>query len=261
MNYLKLLIRPIFNSKLFVSVRNIIGYKPVGFLFPNSVKNFSCSDLFFWRTDNGFKTIFRFSNIPEIFFGINKSKVLIIFYDSLGIELKRTKIKVKASVSEIEIDSAYLGGITDIGTFSIFHLIDRDDTQEIKIINRCYVAYQRDQSIPTFVHGNIEAQYINLASQEKEKVENDIAKVVYFKNEYLIQKNLSLFDYSELLFSNPHKARIWISIDGKREILESLSSKLIKIKDNDVVSVRSNLSMPRPVIFSYKGKFFDCHHG
>ena len=242
-------------------MRNFIGYKPVGFVFPANVRNYSCSDLFFWRTDSGFKTIFRFSDIPEIYYGIKHSKVLLVFYNSIGNEIKRIKIKVTAPVTEIMIDRNYLDGLTGIGTFSIFHLVESDESMEIKITNRCYIAYQRHNSIPSFMHGNIEAQYLNLDFLAKDQIKNDVAQTIHYKNEYVVQKNLSLFDYSELLFSNPTKRKIWIKIGNIKKVLEPLSCQLVRFEGNDLVRIKSNLSMPRPVIFSYKNDFFDCHHG
>ena len=85
MSYLKLLVKPVFNSKLGILFRNIFNFKPVGFHFPKNLNSYSCSDLFFWRIDNNFETIFRYSDIPKIYYGIENSDVLFVFYDSKGV--------------------------------------------------------------------------------------------------------------------------------------------------------------------------------
>ena len=84
MNYLKSLVEPLFNSRGGVKVRNFLGFKPSAFAMPGHIDNFSCSDLFFWRLDDNFKTIFRFSDIPKAFYGVEKSQVLFVFIISKG---------------------------------------------------------------------------------------------------------------------------------------------------------------------------------
>ena len=260
MSYLKSLVKPVFNSELGILFRNIFKFKPVGFHFPENLNSYSCSDLFFWRTDNNFETIFRYSDLPKIYYGIENSDVLFVFYDSKGVEINRIVISMTGALSELKIDKTIVGDREKFGTFSIFHLVDNNKASSLKVINRCYVGYSRGNSISSFMHGNVEAQYINLEADDK-KIMNDVAKIVYFRNQYSIQKNFSNYDYSELVFCNPASSEVWISVDTEKITLLPKSSAIVKIQKKGLVKIHSNLSMPRPMIFSYKSNYFDCHHG
>ena len=261
MNYLKSLVEPIFNSKTGVLLRNTVGFKRTEYAMPTNIENYSCSDLFFWRTGQNFRTVFRFSDIPNAYYGIENSQVLLVFYNKHGKELFREILSVNDAVTEIEIDKNKIGKSEDYGTFSIFHLFDPGKMNDIKITNRCYVGYQFKNSLPSFVHGNVLAQYLDLSVGNDYIINNDVAKVFRNPSHYIIQKNFNLFDYSELMFCNPSEKNIWIEVNEKKIELLPKSSALIKIDHPELLKIKSNLPMPRPVVFSFKNKFFDCHHG
>ena len=63
---MKELLRPIYNHPSFVRLRNLLGLKTV--IFKDVKQPYSASDLFFWRTDNGFTTNFRASDIARNYF-------------------------------------------------------------------------------------------------------------------------------------------------------------------------------------------------
>ena len=66
------LIKKIAYTKLGVWFRNITGLRPVGINTYNLSENYSISDAFFWRTNDGFKTIFKFSDLLKIFFKLDQ---------------------------------------------------------------------------------------------------------------------------------------------------------------------------------------------
>ena len=265
MNYLKSLIEPLFNSKFGVRLRNKIGFKAVNFAMPRAVSNLSASDLFIWRLDTDFKTIFRFSDIPSMYYKIHNSDVLIVVYDNFGEELYRQIISPKDNVEELEIDRSKVGMSSTHGTFSIFHLCDVGEMENVKITNRCYVGYQYKNAIPSFVHGNFLAQYIDLSSDysgnlDKIKIRCDIAQSWKKQSDYIIQKNFQQFDYSELAFVNPTEECLEIEIDKVHLEVPARGVHLFRLEGVDVVKISSRFSMPRPVVFSYKDGFIDCHH-
>ncbi len=261
MNYLKSLVEPLFNSKSGVKVRNFFNFKPSAFAMPGHINNFSCSDLFFWRFNANFRTIFRFSDIPNAYYGIEQSRALLVVYNKQGKEAYRDIIQVQDAVTEIEIDKSKIGKNDEYGTFSIFHLFDVKNKNDIKITNRCYVGYALGSSLPSFVHGNFLAQYLDLSGRDNYAVHGDIGKTFRKPSNYIIQKNFSGFDYSELMFSNPSEEIIWIEVGEKQIKLLPKGAGLIKVDQPQLLTVRSNLPLPRPIIFSFKGKYFDCHHG
>ena len=64
---MKLLNKININSKLFKLLRNKLNIKPVPFSDFNNVNSVSVSDAFLWRTDNGFTTKFKYSDILNLF--------------------------------------------------------------------------------------------------------------------------------------------------------------------------------------------------
>ena len=261
MNYLKSLVEPIFNSQSGVKLRNFLDFKPSAFAMPGHINNFSCSDLFFWRLDGNFRTMFRFSDIPNAFYGVEHSQALIIFYNKQGKELYREIFDVQKAVTEIKINKEKIGENEDYGTFSIFHLFDIGEKNDVKITNRCYVGYRFGSSLPSFVHGNVLAQYLDLSGSDDYVIHGDVGKIFRKPSTYVIQKNFSRFDYSELMFNNPSEETVWIEVGEERINLLPKSTSLLKVDQPQVLKIRSNLPLPRPIVFSFKGKYFDCHHG
>ena len=62
-------------------------------------------------------------------------------------------------------------------------------------------------------------------------------------------------------FSNPTKKTINFSIDHENYILKDGCSLLIEFNDKKIIEIKSNCLFLRPIIFSYKGKYIDVHHG
>ena len=69
---MKSLIRKIANSGVGVYLRNFIGFRPVLISRPR-FRVASISDAFPWRTDNGYKTSFNYSDILGLFYKIENS--------------------------------------------------------------------------------------------------------------------------------------------------------------------------------------------
>jgi hypothetical protein len=63
-----------------IFIRNFFNYKPVHMNI-DGLRLMSVSDAFAWRTDNNFKTIFKYSDILNIFYKIKNSWIEFHFYD------------------------------------------------------------------------------------------------------------------------------------------------------------------------------------
>ena len=140
-------------------------------------------------------------------------------------------------------------------------MFDVSGRSNVKITNRCYVGYKIGSSQASFVHGNVLAQYVDLSEIDNYAVHNDVGQVFRWPSVYIIQKNFSKFDHSELLFSNPCEEPVWIDVGGKRISLEPKGAGLVTVDPVKLVTIKSNLPLPRPIVFSFKGNYFDCHHG
>ena len=155
---MKLLIKKLVNSDLSIQIRNLINYKPVEV----SIKdlNFSTiSDAFCWRTDNDFETVFNYSDILNLFYKINDSLIEIEFFTKNNELIKKIELNKHNYSNKIKINSDFLNGIEDYGTFYIYHRSNNFLEKKIIISNRCYVGFSKNKCLHSFVHGNTLARY------------------------------------------------------------------------------------------------------
>ena len=68
-------------------------------------------------------------------------------------------------------DKEFLNNLEDYGTFVVFHIFDNGSCSGVKIINRCYVGFSKDNGIPSFMHGNLYGSYWN---PQIDKIMSDI---------------------------------------------------------------------------------------
>lgn len=251
------LIHKIFNLNFSKKIRNSINFFPEYFFIPNE-KNFSISDSFLWRTDKNFKTIFKFTDIPKLFFNKENTKVVVKFFDKNFKLLKNLEIKNINIYNSLVIDKKFIG-ISDYGIFFIFHKFNDNQNDSLKISNRCYLGFSQNENLPSYVHGNVLA--IAQINDDNKLIKN-ILQTSFFNNQiYKIQNCMSDFELTELFFTNPTDKKIKIMINKKHKfILDSFCSKIIEFKRIDQIEIQSNCVFLRPLIFNYKSNFFDVYH-
>ena len=256
---MKSLLKIIGQSPLGVKLRNIIGYRPVILnLQYKKAKSVSISDAFPWRTDNGYKTKFNYSDILGLFFKIENSFVELVFYTKDN-ELIKKIILTKLNYSNVLIiDKDFLKGIEGYGVFYIFHRSDNHITNDLAISNRCYVGFSIDDSLSSFVHGNCLVRYQTLDGKYDG---SDMVKSSFINKLYRIQNSFVDFTKSELFFVNPTSNKINFSIGKNRYRLDKGCSILIDVSGKENISILSRCLFLRPVIFNYKNDFFDVYHG
>lgn len=255
---MKLLIKKIAKTNIAIVLRNLIKYKPVH-MSVDGVQHASVSDAFAWRTDNNFRTIFKYSDILNIFYKIKNSWVEFYFYNKNNKLLKIVKKKNLNLSNEIEINPEFFGGLKDYGTFYIYHYSKDKIKNENIISNRCYLGYSKDRNLPSFVHGNTFAKFQDI-SKNKTKL-SDIVKTSLLSNHfYKIQKDFSDFSKNELFFSNPTSKTIKFSINKDEFKLNKGCSIIVDIESKKIITIKSNCLFLRPTIFSYKGEYIDVHH-
>ena len=118
---MKSLIKKIYRSKFSVYLRNLIDIRPQVFLIEFKGKNRSSSDAFFWRTDNNYYTVFKFSDILKLFFDDDSGEVEILFYDKNNNLIKTKNYSNIELSNKIIIDKSFFNGLEDYGVFYIFH--------------------------------------------------------------------------------------------------------------------------------------------
>jgi hypothetical protein len=255
---MKSLVRILGRTSFGIFLRNFLNYKPVH-MSVNGLKLISVSDAFAWRTDNNFKTIFKYSDILNVFYKIKNSWIEFHFYDKNNNLLKIQKKENLNLSNEMQITDNFFKGLKDYGVFYVYHLSKEKIDNENIISNRCYIGYAQNQNLPSFVHGNTLARFTEISGNKK--VYSDIVKTSLFPNHlYKIQKYFNNFDKNELFFSNPTSKTIKFSIDDKKFKLKNGCSLIIDISDKKVITIKSNCLFLRPTVFSYKDEYLDVHH-
>lgn len=257
---MKLLVKKLANTNIGIFLRNNLNFRPLIKMRPEKNYPISISDAFLWRTDNGFKTKFKYSDILNLFYKIKNSWVEFHFYSKNNELIKVEKVDNLNLSNELEITSEYLNNLEDYGTFYIFHFSEK--TNELSnndiINNRCYIGYSKNNSLYSFVHGNYFGKFTSIFS--KKNILTDIVQISLFKNHsYTIQKYFDDFDKNELFFTNLTSKIIKFSVEKKNFKLKPHHSLLVEIK-GPIISIKSNCLFLRPTVFSYKSKYFDVHH-
>ena len=254
---MKSLIKKIARSDVGINVRNFIGFRPIWIRRNREYRVVSVSDAFLWRTDNGFKTTFKYSDILGLFYKIKDSYVELVFYSKDNNLIKRIIINRLDYSNELLIDRDFLNGIEGYGVFYIFHRSDSDCGDDLVISNRCYVGFSMEGSLSSFVHGNL---YVRYQSLDGKYGGSGMIQSSFFKNLYRIQNSFVEFKKSELFFVNPTSKKINFSIGGNTYSLENYCSILIDISDEEDISIISRCMFLRPIIFNYIDDFYDVYH-
>jgi hypothetical protein len=254
------LLKKIFRSKFLIKIRNLIGIKPIGMNLVSLQDNYSVSDGFLWRTDNGFKTTFNFSDLIKIFFHQESAGVEIFFYDKNNKFLKKiSKVDINYSNS-INIDEKLMNNLQDFGMFYIYHKMNNPIKSSIR--NACYTGYSYMNNLHSFVHGNFPISYKFFDGAINSDGNNDIIALSLFKNKrYKIQKYFKNFSKSEIFIQNPTSKKIKFSINTVNFELNGMCGKIIDISNVNEVEIISNCYFFRPIIFNYKNNYLDVHHG
>jgi len=257
---MKSLVKKLFNTNIGILLRNSLNFKPVNLKLLEKDYPISVSDAFLWRTDNGYKTKFRYSDILNLFYKIKNSWAELHFYSKNDELIKIEKVNNLNLSNELEISSKYLNNLEDYGTFYIYHFSENTKHLNNKdiISNRCYIGYSQNNNLYSFVHGNIHGKFTSIYSNKT--FLTDIVKTSLFQNHtYTIQKYFEGFHKNELFFTNPTSKDIKFTIDNKEYELKPNHSLLVETL-TPIISIKSNCLFLRPTIFSYKGKYLDVHH-
>jgi hypothetical protein len=247
------------NNKVIRNLRDLLRLKPIYMDTEEIEKSSSVSDAFLWRTENNLKTIFKFTDLLKVFYKILNSDVEIIFFDKNGKKIKEIKdFKIK-TVNEITIDSNFLDGIEDYGTFYIFHKTENILKEKIILSNRCYLGFSLNNNLPSFVHGNTYAVAQEFGRAEKSS--NIIKNSLYLNKNYKIQNYFNNFDKVEIFLSNPTSKKVNFFINEKYYLLERSCSIMLDVSFLKEINIKSNCYFFRPIIFNWKKEFLDVYHG
>jgi hypothetical protein len=246
-------------SKLAILVRNTINIKPID-IITLDIKRSSISDAFLWRTDNGFETLFKFSDILNLFYKIEDSEMHMEFYNKENKLIKNIKVTNLKLSNKLLINSKFLGGTKDYGIFYVYHSSKHKFYNNDSITNKCYLGYRLNKNIFSFVHGNTLSKSRPINLKEK-KTKTDPVKMSLLNNQiYKIQKYFKNYDKTELMFCNPTSSNVNFFIEKEKFCLKEGCSQIINFNNIGTITVRSNCMFLRPTVFNYKNKYMDVHH-
>lgn len=258
---MKRYLKPLYNSRLGVSARNIIGFRPPKYNL-NNEQSYLASDLFFWRTDQGFSTTFKASDIIKKFYD-QGSCIELIFFNQHGTELFKKTLQFNNDIVEITIDRDLMG-TEAVGTFCALNKLMEPPRDEIKATNRCYVGYGKNGSY-SMVHGNLKALYTTQLSYQSAPHAIQLKPAISAKKgsyTYYLQKSNTDFFKNNLIFTNPLDRNINITIFNETYRIGAKCCKIITPgKNKEVIEIQSDFIFPRPLVFSENGSFIDVHHG
>ena len=257
------LTKKISSNKFSLFLRKAFNFRPPKIILPDFSNDVSISDAFLWRTDNGFETIFKYTDLLRLFYEDENSTIKIPFFDKSNNFLREVKLKINNTSDKLIINKSFLNGLQSYGSFFIFHEKLKKHSQRNKsktiIRNSCYTGYSRHNKNPSFVHGNTPAiakeiegsnYYFNFSQWNG-----------FQKNTYVLQNNFESFDYTELCFVNPMKKILNIKLNNQKFRIKEHNSLIVKVGKVNFCKIQSNCSFIRPIIFNYRKKFYDVYHG
>ena len=219
----------------------------------------SISDGLIWRTDNNYKTIFKFTDIFKLFYKINDSNIELVFYNHRYNFLKKISLEKISLSNELIIDDKLLGNYQGYGIFFIFHKALNNNLIEKTILsNRCYLGFSYKNNLPSFVHGNTYIMSKNFNSNKT--YFNFVTRSLFCNKKYRIQNNFKDFKKTELFFVNPTSKKIVFYINNDKFFLKGFCSKVIDLNIISEIFIKSNCSFLRPIVFSYNNNFIDVYH-
>jgi hypothetical protein len=252
------LLKKVSQTSLIIKLRNLFNIKPIIVNLKYIEKNHSISDSFIWRTDNGYKTIFSYSDILKNFFNINNTSVSFHFFDNKNNFIKKFNFKNINLSNKIEIDSIFLNGVKGYGTFYIFHNSEEHIKESIR--NSCYTGFSKKNSLPSFVHGNIMGAYRNF-KQSSNFFTGIVGTSLLQNNIYNIQKSFKKYENVEFFFSNSSNNIMKFKVINVGNFsLKSGESIIVNCSNLEKISIYSNSYFCRPVAFLYKNEYMDVHH-
>ncbi len=255
---MKLLINKLISSELLTTIRNTFKVKSVNINKYYSNQNLSISDAFLFRTNENFKTIFRYSDIPKIYHQIQKSEIELIFYNYKNQLIKKIILKDIKKINEIIIDKSFLDNKETFGHFYLFHKIDNLKNEKILLSNRCYLGFSKNNQNPSFVHGN---SFVKGKNFSDDNIISNFVKTSFLKNfDYSIQENFSDYEKIELFIINPTQKKVFVTINKKNYILKPDNDIMVNLKSIEKINIKSNCALLRPVVFTYINDFMDVHH-
>ncbi len=270
---LRLKAKTLFNSNVGFRLRHLLRYRPP-MAFKPSDKKASVSDMFFWKEDERWETMFNLTNIGTSILPdepIEDHVVLIILDDQGNTILEKNYVLKPHEMKRILFKDFKLKGK---GSFACFHDIGEYSAlleQGSHVIDRGYIGYRRDKKLWNFIHGNLIA-----ACYDKKKhnhIQGLLITNIIKQNTYRPQVTFDDCCQFSIVCINTSSKIQAIDIEKRlvsgqsqilKETLAPLSTHEILIENPDKsirhIYIHSKIVMFRPIIFKSYDYYFDAFH-
>ena len=257
---MKSFIKKLTKTNLGIKLRNLVGFRPVALNSNKLKQNFSVSDGFPWRTDNYFKTNFKYTDLLKVFYDEINSNVEIHFYDKNNNLIKKiNKMNINIS-NNLLIDKEFLNGIEDYGIFYIYHKSDKQINSSVR--NSCYTGFSYKNQLESYVHGNCPTSHKPLNPSTSLYKEHEIVgRSIFMNQNYKIQKYFENLSKSEIFIQNPTFKKIKFLVNKTSYELNGKCCSIIDTSKFNEIEITSNCYFLRPLIFCYQNDYIDVHHG
>ncbi len=271
------LLRDLSDSPLGTRVRAWSGIRSPQIVRPWNAGD-TVSDLFMWRSDTEWQTVFLLSNIPTLIDPASKiaDRVFLEVYDVAGHRIaKQDIVLAPGETKQIEVGSLIgdraQGGC---GTFCVFHHPERSpglfEEKSMNISERGYVGYRRSgDEIWAMVHGNANAFAMGAAEPYSISVVTSGTQI------YRLQVRLDDCIKFQLACSNPSQKPQTLTAqyhDDEGALVGTCDAVVpargVHLFDSSAISKRaclvelfSNVMVWRPLVFKFYSGHFDVFHG
>lgn len=259
-----------------IKLRNLFGILPKYYNEPPL--DYSVSDLFFWRSDEIWRTRFDLLNLPSILYPDKNisDQATLVFYDQQGQEFLRKKITIPPfQTRAIQIEDI-LEGNSGLGSMACFHESSdslQKGSSQTCIVERGFTAYRRvtdEFPLWSYVHG---AAYVLAKPPKQEDVQTTRRNL---DRNILYQPQLSFSDCDgfDLIYINPNNCDLAVKvrlfdktlqvIREESEVLPPRGVECISLDNKDRSIYRmeneSCAYMLRPFVLKYYETHFDIFH-
>lgn len=271
---LKSKLKPLFDSPAGLRFRHLLQYRPP-MVFKPTDKKTPVSDMFFWKQDERWDTMFNLTNIGTSIMPDEpiEDRVLLIVLDDQG----RTILEKVYLLRPHEMKRIFFKDfqLTGKGSFVCFHDIGDYSVlfeQGSHVIDRGYLGYRRDKKLWNFVHGNLVAACYD--RNRNNHIQNLLITNALKRNTYRPQVTFDDCRQFTIVCVNASPKMQPIEIENRlasgqsqsiKKVLTPISTNEIRI-DNEAklirhVFVHSKIVMFRPIIFKFYDYYFDAFHG
>lgn len=265
----------IYSSAAMQRVRMVSGWRAPLSMRPYSAEE-TVSDLFPWRVDEKWETLYALPNMMSQFDpnAREKDDVTLVIFNEGGKEVKRKRLTLDPMEVQLLKIEDHLDGLTGEGTFAIFHDVRKNNifkSERTHPTERGYFAFKwREDEIWSYVHGNLKAVSKHPANDKVHYISGYTKESQFYRPQLLFND----CDRFELFYTNPSSQPRDLKLhlkDKSQNIIRTMEATISPrgmhvfdvdnaARDIAIVEGWGQIAMWRPLIMKYYKSHFDVFH-